>query len=42
MKRAMLIALCVLLTACGGGGDDEDDTRKWDPLNCQTHPEKCK
>ncbi len=40
--RYALIALCVLLTACGGGGDDEDDTRRWDPLDCQNHPEKCK
>lgn len=41
MKSAMLIALCVLLTACGGGGDEEEP-RKSDPLNCQAHPEKCK
>lgn len=42
MKRAMLIALCALLTACGGGGDDEDDTRKGEPINCQKSPEACK
>jgi hypothetical protein len=43
MKKLILIALCVALSACGGGGDDGDDEHVDNrPPNCVEHPNLCK
>lgn len=43
MKKLMMIALCVALSACGGGGDDGDDKNVDNrPPNCVEHPSLCK
>ena len=42
MKKLMLIALCVALSACGGGGDDGDEHVDQRPPNCVKTPELCK
>ena len=37
-----LIALVLVLSACGGGESDEDAHKDTQPVDCQQHPEQCK
>lgn len=42
LATAWLIALVLVLSACGGGETDEEAHKDTNPPACQQHPELCK
>lgn len=42
LSAMWLVALALVLSACGGGESEEDAHKDTNPPACQQHPELCK